>query len=155
MLDKKIGLQLGHNMNLKELAELCDQLEAQGNIIEANNIHNLFIKKASEVEKGHSVKFPMTFEQALEKFSPEEFEVDIDGKWEDTEPISDIKNEYGDLLDDPAAIDDNHIILFDEDNELDEDDGPFVVMNMVPEEHMDTLQNNPSKQTKWIKRAED
>lgn len=155
MLDKKIGLQLGHNMNLKELAELCDQLEAQGNIIEANNIHNLFIKKASEVEKGHSVKFPMTFEQALEKFSPEEFEVDIDGKWEDTEPISDIKNEYEDLLDDPAAIDDNHIILFDEDNELDEDDGPFVVMNMVPEEHMDTLQNNPSKQTKWIKRAED
>lgn len=155
MLDKKIGLQLGHNMNLKELAELCDQLEAQGNIIEANNIHNLFIKKASEVEKGHSVKFPMTFEQALEKFSPEEFEVDIDGKWEDTEPISDIKNEYDDLLDDPAAIDDNHIILFDEDNELDEDDGPFVVMNMVPEEHMDTLQNNPSKQTKWIKRAED
>ena len=142
-------------MNLKELAELCDQLEAQGNIIEANNIHNLFIKKASEVEKGHSVKFPMTFEQALEKFSPEEFEVDIDGKWEDTEPISDIKNEYEDLLDDPAAIDDNHIILFDEDNELDEDDGPFVVMNMVPEEHMDTLQNNPSKQTKWIKRAED
>ena len=99
MLDKKIGLQLGHNMNLKELAELCDQLEAQGNIIEANNIHNLFIKKASEVEKGHSVKFPMTFEQALEKFSPEEFEVDIDGKWEDTEPISDIKNEYEDLLD--------------------------------------------------------
>lgn len=155
MLDKKIGLQLGHNMNLKELAELCDQLEAQGNIIEANNIHNLFIKKASEVEKGHSVKFPMTFEQALEKFSPEEFEVDIDGKWEDTEPISDIKNEYEDLLDDPAAIDDNHIILFDEENELDEDDGPFVVMNMVPEEHMDTLQNNPSKQTKWIKRAED
>lgn len=155
MLDKKIGLQLGHNMNLKELAELCDQLEAQGNIIEANNIHNLFIKIASEVEKGHSVKFPMTFEQALEKFSPEEFEVDIDGKWEDTEPISDIKNEYEDLLDDPAAIDDNHIILFDEDNELDEDDGPFVVMNMVPEEHMDTLQNNPSKQTKWIKRAED
>ena len=155
MLDKKIGLQLGHNMNLKELAELCDQLEAQGNIIEANNIHNLFIKKASEVEKGHSVKFPMTFEQALEKFSPEEFEVDIDGKWEDTEPISDIKNEYEDLLDDPAAIDDNHIILFDEENELDEDDGPFVVMNMVPEEHLDTLQNNPSKQTKWIKRAED
>jgi hypothetical protein len=155
LLDKKIGLQLGHNMNLKELAELCDQLEAQGNIIEANNIHNLFIKIASEVEKGHSVKFPMTFEQALEKFSPEEFEVDIDGKWEDTEPISDIKNEYEDLLDDPAAIDDNHIILFDEENELDEDDGPFVVMNMVPEEHMDTLQNNPSKQTKWIKRAED
>ena len=155
MLDKKIGLQLGHNMNLKELAELCDQLEAQGNIIEANNIHNLFIKKASEVEKGHSVKFPMTFEQALEKFSPEEFEVDIDGKWEDTEPISDIKNEYEDLLDDPAAIDDNHIILFDEDNELDENDGPFVVMNMVPEEHMESLQNNPSKQTKWIKRAED
>ena len=155
MLDKKIGLQLGHNMNLNELAELCDQLEAQGNIIEANNIHNLFIKKASEVEKGHSVKFPMTFEQALKKFSPEEFEVDIDGNWEDTEPISDIKNEYDDLLDDPAAIDDNHIILFDEDNELDEDDGPFVVMNMVPEEHMDTLQNNPSKQTKWIKRAED
>ena len=142
-------------MNLNELAELCDQLEAQGNIIEANNIHNLFIKKASEVEKGHSVKFPMTFEQALKKFSPEEFEVDIDGNWEDTEPITDIKNEYDDLLDDPAAIDDNHIILFDEDNELDEDDGPFVVMNMVPEEHMDTLQNNPSKQTKWIKRAED
>jgi hypothetical protein len=142
-------------MNIKELAEICDLLESQGNIVEANNIHNLFIKIASEVEKGHSVKFPMTFEQALDKFTPEEFEVDIDGKWEDTEPISDIKNEYEDLLDDPAAIDDNHIILFDKDNELDEDDGPFVVMNMVPEEHMDTLQNNPSKQTKWIKRAED
>jgi hypothetical protein len=142
-------------MNLKELAELCDQLEAQGNIIEANNVHNLFIKKASEVEKSHSLKFPMTFEQALKKFSPKEFEVDIDGNWEDTEPISDIKNEYEDLLDDPAAIDDNHIILFDEDNELDEDDGPFVVMNMVPEEHMDSLKNNPNKQTKWIKRAED
>lgn len=142
-------------MNLRELAELCDHLEAQGNIIEASRIHNLFIKKASEVEKDNNVRFPMTFEEALEKFPSDEYEVDIDGKWEDTEPIPDIKEDYKDLLDDYAAIDDNHIILYDKDNELNEDDGPFVVMNMVPEEHMDTLQNNPNKPTKWIKRAED
>ena len=142
-------------MNLRELAELCDHLEAQGNIIEASRIHNLFIKKASEIEKDNHVRFPMTFEEALEKFPSDEYEVDIDGKWENTEPISDIKEDYEDLLDDYAAIDDNHIILYDKDNELNEDDGPFVVMNMVPEEHMDTLQNNPSKPTNWIKRAED
>ena len=65
-------------MNLRELAELCDHLEAQGNIIEASRIHNLFIKKASEIEKDNHVEFPMTFEEALGKFPSDEYEVDID-----------------------------------------------------------------------------
>ena len=36
-----------------------------------------------------------------------------------------------------------------------EDDDQVEVMNMIPEHHLDTLHKNPSKQTRFIKRAKD
>ena len=36
---------------LQSLAELADLLESQGSIVEANRIHEMFIKEASEFKK--------------------------------------------------------------------------------------------------------
>ena len=47
------------------------------------------------------------------------------------------------------AVDDNHIIFYNEDEDHVE------VMNMIPEHHLDSLHKNPSKQTRFIKRADD
>ena len=49
----------------------------------------------------------------------------------------------------PAAVDENHIIFYNE------DDDQVEVMNMIPEHHLDTLHKNPSKKTRFIKRAKD
>jgi hypothetical protein len=137
-----------------ELDRVVEALENMKLFKEANSVHNIFIKVASELQDGHEVSFPMDLEKALKKFSPDNFEVDEEGKWEDTKPISDFKQKSSKMLmKSPAALDDNHIIFYDENNEFDEKDGPFVVMNMVPKDHLDTLQNN--RPTKWIKRGDD
>ena len=137
-----------------ELDRVVEALENMKLFKEANSVHNIFIKVASELQDGHEVSFPMNLEKALNKFSPDNFEVDEEGKWEDTKPISDFKQKSSKMLmKSPAALDDNHIIFYDESNEFDEKDGPFVVMNMVPKDHLDTLQNN--RPTKWIKRGDD
>jgi hypothetical protein len=49
----------------------------------------------------------------------------------------------------PAAVDDNHIIFYNDDEDHVE------VMNMVPKHHLDTLHKDPSKKTRFIKRADD
>ena len=135
---------------LRFLSSLVDKLENEGNIIEANVVHNLFMKQASEFDKDYRVKFPMNLNQALDEFDADSYEVDKDGHWEDTETISDFREETSDdMMHSPAAIDDNHIIFYNE------DDDQVEVMNMIPEHHLDTLHKNPSKQTRFIKRAKD
>ena len=139
---------------INELNRIAESLENMRLFKEANTVHNIFLKLASDSQNGHEVSFPMSLEKALNKFSPDNFEVDEEGKWEDTKPISKFKEKSSkNLMKSPAALDDNHIIFYDESNEFKEKDGPFVVMNMVPKDHMDTLQNN--RPTKWIKRADD
>ena len=139
-----------HTHKLQSLAELADLLESQGNIIEASRVHNLFLKEASEFKKKYEVPFPMNLDDALNNFDSENYQVDKDGSWEDAEPISDFREESSDdLMHNPAAVDDNHIIFYNEDKDHVE------VMNMIPEHHLDTLHKNPSKQTRFIKRADD
>ena len=53
---------------LRFLSSLVDKLENEGNIIEANVVHNLFMKQASEFDKDYRVKFPMNLNQALDEF---------------------------------------------------------------------------------------
>ena len=138
------------NNKLRSLAELADILESQGNIVEANRIHQMFVKEASEFKKKYEVPFPMNLDDALNNYDSENYQVDKDGSWEDAEPISDFREESSDdLMHSPAAIDDNHIIFYNEDEDQVE------VMNMIPEHHLDTLHKNPSKQTRFIKRAKD
>jgi hypothetical protein len=136
--------------NLRSLAELAELLESQGNIVEANRVHNMFIKKAEKFKKEYEVPFPMNLDDALNNFDSGNYQVDSDGSWEDAEPISDFREESSDdMMHSPAAVDDNHIIFYNE------DDDQVEVMNMIPKHHLDTLHNNPSKQTRFIKRADD
>jgi len=136
--------------NLRSLAELAELLESQGNIVEANRVHNMFIKEASEFKKEYEVPFPMNLDDALNNYDSESYQIDTEGNWEDAEPISEFREESSDnLMHSPAAVDDNHIIFYNEDEDHVE------VMNMVPEHHLDTLHKNPSKQTRFIKRAKD
>ena len=136
--------------NLRSLAELAELLESQGNIVEANRVHKLFIKEAEKFKKKYEVPFPMNLDDALNNYDSENYQVDSDGSWEDAEPISDFREESSDdLMHSPAAVDDNHIIFYNE------DDDHIEVMNMIPEHHLDSLHKNPSKQTRFIKRADD
>ena len=136
--------------NLRSLAELAELLEAQGNIVEANRVHKMFIKEAEKFKKKYEVPFPMNLDDALNNYDSESYQVDTEGNWEDAEPISDFREEASDdLMHSPAAVDDNHIIFYNDDEDHVE------VMNMVPKHHLDTLHKNPSKQTRFIKRADD
>ena len=136
--------------NLRSLAELAELLESQGNIVEANRVHEMFIKAAEKFKKKYEVPFPMNLDDALNNYDSESYQVDTEGNWEDAEPISDFREEASDdLMHSPAAVDDNHIIFYNDDEDHVE------VMNMVPKHHLDTLHKDPSKKTRFIKRADD
>jgi hypothetical protein len=134
---------------LRFLSSLIEKLEIEGNIVEANAVHNLFIKEAADFDKEYKVKFPMNLNQALNEFD-DSYEVDKDGHWEDTETISDFREETSDdMMHSPATVDDDHLVFYNEEKDHVE------VMNMIPKHHLETLHNNPSKKTRFIKRADD
>jgi hypothetical protein len=134
---------------LRFLSSLVEKLESEGNIVEANAVHNLFIKEAADFDKEYKVKFPMNLSQALNEFD-DSYEVDKDGHWEDTETISDFREETSDdMMHSPATVDDDHLVFYNEDKDHVE------VMNMIPKHHLESLHNNPSKKTRFIKRADD
>jgi hypothetical protein len=110
----------------------------------------MFVKEAEKFKKEYKVPFPMNLDDALNNFDSGNYQVDSDGSWEDAEPISDFREEMSDAdLHQPASVDDNHIIFYNE------DDDQVEVMNMIPKHHLDTLHKNPSKETRFIKRAKD
>ncbi len=134
---------------LKFLSSLADKLELEGSIVEADAVHNLFVKEASEFDKKYKVIFPDDLSSALNKFDSS-YEVDKDGHWEDTVSINDFREETSDdMMHSPATVDDNHLVFYNEDEDKVE------VMNMIPKHHLDTLHKNPSKKTRFIKRADD
>ena len=134
---------------LRFLSSLAEKLELEGNVVEADAVHNLFIKEASEFDKKHQVPFPDDLSSALNKFDSS-YEVDKDGQWEDTVTINDFREETSDdMMHSPATVDDNHLVFYNEDEDKVE------VMNMIPKHHLDTLHKNPSKKTRFIKRADD
>lgn len=135
---------------LNFLSSLADKLENENNIVEANAVHNLFMKQASEFDKEYKVKFPMNLNQALDEFDANSYEVDKDGHWEDTETISEFREEASDsLMHSPATVDDDHLVFYNKEKDHVE------VMNMIPKHHLETLHNNPSKKTRFVKRAQD
>jgi hypothetical protein len=139
-----------HINQLQALADLTDLLEEQGNIVEANRVHNLFVKEANKFKKTYEVPFPMNLDDALNNYDDGNYQVDSDGSWENAEPISDFREELSDAdLHQPAAVDDNHIVFYNE------DDKHVEVMNMIPEHHLDSLHKNPDDTTRFIKRAKD
>jgi hypothetical protein len=139
-----------HINQLQALADLTDLLEEQGNIVEANRVHNLFLKEANKFKKTYEVPFPMNLDDALNNYDDGNYQVDSDGSWENAEPISDFREELSDAdLHQPAAVDDNHIVFYNE------DDKHVEVMNMIPEHHLDSLHKNPDDTTRFIKRAKD
>ncbi len=116
----------------------------------AEDLNNVFHKLASKFKPTYEVPFPMNLDDALNNYDSANYEVDSEGDWEESESISDFREELSDAeLHQPAAVDDNHIIFYNEDDEHVE------VMNMIPEHHLDTLHKNPDKKTKFIKRADD
>lgn len=136
--------------NLKFLDSLAEDLEAKGNFVEANIIHQYFVKQSDKFKPSYSVEFPMNLDDALNNYDESNYEVDSEGDWEETETISDFREQSSDeMLHTPAAVDDNHIIL-----QNPKDKSKFEVMNMVPKHHLDSLHNQKDKKTKFIKRAE-
>ncbi len=140
------------NINkLYALAELAEQLENQGFIVEANNVHNLFIKEADSFNKSYMVKMPMDVSDAVNNFDSNLYELDTEGEWQNTISIPEFVKQAPDkLMHAPAAVDKNHIVFENPENKK------IEVMNVIPEEHMDTI-HNPDEEDdeKFIKRADD
>jgi hypothetical protein len=135
---------------LNELNRVANGLEDMKLLKEARAIHNVFVKVASEFKNEYQVPFPMNLDDALNNYDSGTYSVDQKGSWEDAEPISDFREELSDEdLHQPAAVDDNHIIFYNE------DDDHVEVMNMIPKHHLDSLHKNPSDETRRIKRADD
>ena len=135
---------------IKELNKAAGMLEDMKLLKEAKAIHNVFIKVASEFKNDYTVEFPMDLDDALNNYDSETYSVDQKGSWEDAEPISDFREELSDAdLHQPAAVDDDHIVFYNEEEEHVE------VMNMIPKHHMDSLHKNPSDETRRIKRAKE
>ena len=135
---------------IQELNKVAEMLEDMKLFKEAGAVHNVFVKIASEFKNEYQVPFPMNLDDALNNYDSGTYSVDKKGSWEDAEPISDFREEMSDEdLHQPAAVDDNHIIFYNE------DDDHVEVMNMIPKHHLDTLHKNPSDETRRIKRAKD
>ena len=135
---------------IKELNKAAGMLEDMKLLKEAKAIHNVFIKVASEFKNDYNVEFPMNLDDALNNYDSGTYSVDQKGSWEDAEPISDFREELSDAdLHQPAAVDDNHIVFYNKDEEHVE------VMNMIPKHHLDSLHKNPSDETRRIKRAKE
>jgi hypothetical protein len=135
---------------INELNKVAYMLEDMKLFKEAGAIHNVFVKVASEFKNEYQVPFPMNLDDALNNYDSGTYSVDKKGSWEDAEPISDFREEMSDAdLHQPAAVDDNHIIFYNE------DDDKVEVMNMIPKHHLDSLHKNPSDETRRIKRAKD
>jgi hypothetical protein len=135
---------------LRQINRIAISLENNKQSRQAIMIHNLFIKLSSEFKNSYQVEFPMNLDDALNNYDSGTYSVDQKGSWEDAEPISDFREELSDEdLHQPATVDDNHIVFYNEDDEHVE------VMNMIPNHHLDTLHNNPDDETRRIKRADD
>jgi hypothetical protein len=135
---------------LSSLNKIAISLEDRKYFKLAEEINDVFIKVSNKFKPEYEVPFPMNLDDALNNYDSNNYEVDVEGDWEDTETINDFREEASDdLLHSPAAVDDNHLIFYNEDEDHVE------VMNMIPKHHLDTLHKNPDKQTKFIKRAED
>ena len=135
---------------LRQLNRIATSLENHNQSRQAIMIHNLFMKLSSEFKNNYQVEFPMNLDDALNNYDSGTYSVDQKGSWEDAEPISDFREELSDAdLHQPAAVDDNHIVFYNEDEEH------IEVMNMIPKHHLDSLHNNPDDETRTIKRAND
>lgn len=139
------------NNYLENLNILINELNDKGFYHDASNLHNMFLKTSEDkFKKKYDVPFKMNLDDALNVYDSNTYEVDTTGDWEETESISDFREEASDhMLHFPAAVDSNHLVFYNKD----EDD--IEVMNMIPKHHLDSLHKNPDKTTKWIKRAED
>lgn len=129
-LDKKESV-------LRDLNIITASLENFGDFETAESIHNVFMKLADKFKPEYQVEFPMNLDDALNNYDSSNYEVDFEGDWEETDPIEEFRDDIGDTyLHSPAAIDDNHIIFENPENEHVE------VMNMVPKHHIDSLHEN-------------
>lgn len=139
---------------LQALAELADQLENQGFIVEANNVHNLFLKQADQFNEKHMVEFPMDVSDALNNYDTKNYKLDPEGNWQNLVSIPEfIENSTDELTHAPAAVDKNHIVLENPENKK------IEVINVVPREHWDTVhdpkQEDQEDGSGFIKRALD
>ena len=122
---------------LKDLNIITASLENSGDLETAHSVHNVFMRLADKFKPKYQVEFPMNLDDALNNYDSGNYEVDVEGDWEETEPIDEFRSEIDDEFEHaPAAVDDNHIIFENPENEH------IEVMNMVPKHHLNTLHKN-------------
>lgn len=124
---------------LSSLNNISSYFESIGQNEYAQDVHNVFMKLADKFKPEYEVEFPMNLDDALNDFS-ENYEVDSEGDWEESEPIDEFRSDLDeDLLHSPAAVDDNHLIFENPENDH------IEVMNMIPKHHLNTLHKNDDR----------
>jgi hypothetical protein len=122
---------------LRDLNIITASLENSGDFETADSVHNVFMKLADKFKPEYQVEFPMNLDDALNNYDSGNYEVDAEGDWEEAEPIDEFRSEISDEFEHaPAAVDDNHIIFENPENDH------IEVMNMIPKHHLDTLHKN-------------
>ena len=125
---------------LSSLNNISSYFESIGQNEYAQDVHNVFMKLADKFKPEYEVEFPMNLDDALNNFDSENYEVDSEGDWEESEPIDEFRGDLDeDLLHSPAAVDDNHLIFENPKNDH------IEVMNMIPKHHLNTLHKNDDR----------
>jgi len=125
---------------LSSLNNISNYFESIGQNEYAQDIHTVFMKVADKFKPEYDVEFPMNLDDALNNYDSGSYEVDSEGDWEESEPIDEFRSELDDeFLHSPAAVDDNHIIFENPENDH------IEVMNMIPEHHLNTLHKNDDR----------
>lgn len=125
---------------LSSLNNISSYFESIGQNEYAQDVHNVFMKLADKFKPEYEVEFPMNLDDALNNYDSDSYEVDSEGDWEESEPIDEFRSDLDeDLLHSPAAVDDNHIIFENPENDH------IEVMNMIPEHHLNTLHKNDDR----------
>lgn len=135
---------------LKDINRLANYFEKNNNIVIASKLDEVFHKIAKEFQEEHLVPFNKNLDKALNDFDAENYQVDAEGNWADAEPISKFRKQLTDKeLHQPAEVDDNHLIFYNEEEDHVE------VMNMIPEHHLDTLHDEPDDKPRFVKTGDD
>ena len=78
---------------LDSLNRIAIVLEDNRKFLSASEINDVFLKLANKFKPEYQVPFPMNLDDALNNYDADNYEVDVEGDWEDTETVSDFREE--------------------------------------------------------------
>ena len=79
---------------LNSLNRIAIVLEDNRKFLSASEINDVFLKLANKFKPEYKVPFPMNLDDALNNYDADNYEVDVEGDWEETETVKDFITNY-------------------------------------------------------------